>query len=274
MPQPTASAPRRRFVDTGSATPKAKPDHLLYMSENDEEFFITEDASTSASNPPPVPTAFSMLSGPSIYVPSGSIQEWKIENRTNEAHAFHIHQVHFRVLQRVPAQSAAVDSLDQVALRDTVDLPAYSGVGDPPSVTLRVFFNEPDIRGNFLYHCHILEHEDKGMMAIVRVVDRSEMPVALKSGGKRVAVAGQRGGAGPKLVQPVALQSLGRDDRDRSRADQEEEVPILRDRNGEVIDGQFCSATSQKYPLRSASTRQSSKRVSRVKISEIRSLLP
>jgi FtsP/CotA-like multicopper oxidase with cupredoxin domain len=37
-----------------------------------------------------------------------------------------------------------------------------------PSVTLRIDFRGPDI-GDFVFHCHILNHEDLGMMNIIRV---------------------------------------------------------------------------------------------------------
>jgi len=36
-------------------------------------------------------------------------------------------------------------------------------------VTLRMDFRGPDV-GDFVYHCHILDHEDNGMMAIIRVL--------------------------------------------------------------------------------------------------------
>ena len=42
-----------------------------------------------------------------------------------------------------------------------------------PSVTLRMDFRGPDI-GDFVYHCHILDHEDGGMMAIIRVLPQTK----------------------------------------------------------------------------------------------------
>jgi FtsP/CotA-like multicopper oxidase with cupredoxin domain len=49
-----------------------------------------------------------------------------------------------------------------------VDVPFWKGKGPFPSVTVRMDFRGPDV-GDFVYHCHILEHEDNGMMAIIRV---------------------------------------------------------------------------------------------------------
>ena len=49
-------------------------------------------------------------------------------------------------------------------LRDTIEIPHWSGKGAYPSVTVRMDFTDPTIAGTFLFHCHILLHEDLGMM--------------------------------------------------------------------------------------------------------------
>ena len=55
-------------------------------------------------------------------------------------------------------------------LRDTVNVPYYNGRSLAyPSVRLRMDFRDPNIVGTFVYHCHLLEHEDKGMMGSIRV---------------------------------------------------------------------------------------------------------
>ncbi|HKQ86437.1 MAG TPA: multicopper oxidase domain-containing protein, partial [Candidatus Acidoferrales bacterium] len=43
-----------------------------------------------------------------------------------------------------------------------------------PSVRLRMDFRDPNTVGTFIYHCHLLEHEDGGMMGIIRVEPRSQ----------------------------------------------------------------------------------------------------
>ncbi len=43
-----------------------------------------------------------------------------------------------------------------------------------PSVRLRMDFRDPGTIGTFAYHCHLLEHEDAGMMGVIRVVPRTE----------------------------------------------------------------------------------------------------
>ncbi|MGH7746119.1 MAG: multicopper oxidase family protein, partial [Candidatus Dormibacteria bacterium] len=101
---------------------------------------------------------------PNIIAHQGDVEDWVIENRTQEAHAFHIHQIHFLVLDwfGLPAQESF--------LRDTVNVPFWDGKSAQyPSVRLRMDFRDPNIVGTFVYHCHILEHEDGGMMGTIRI---------------------------------------------------------------------------------------------------------
>ena len=56
---------------------------------------------------------------------------------------------------------------------DTVNVPYWLGTGPYPNVTLRMDFRGPDV-GDFVYHCHILDHEDNGMMAIIRVMPQTK----------------------------------------------------------------------------------------------------
>ena len=152
-----------RFADLAAATPVAQRN--LYFSEvlldpsnplSPTTFFITEEGQT--------PAVFTMNQQPNIVVHSGTVEDWTIENRAQEDHIFHIHQIHFQVL--------AIDGqpVNDPAIRDTVDIPFWSGNGPYPSVTVRMDFRDPSIVGTFVYHCHILEHEDGGMMGEIRVL--------------------------------------------------------------------------------------------------------
>src|SRR5438270_185005 len=80
-------------------------------------------------------------------------QHWRVLNPTHELHPFHIHQVHFLAYATNGVRSTSADWLD------TVDVP-YGG-----SVDLVMDFTDPVIRGMSVFHCHLLSHEDKGMMA-------------------------------------------------------------------------------------------------------------
>jgi FtsP/CotA-like multicopper oxidase with cupredoxin domain len=54
-------------------------------------------------------------------------------------------------------------------LVDTVAIPFWKGTGPYPNVTVRMDFRDPNMAGSFVYHCHILDHEDVGMMATIKV---------------------------------------------------------------------------------------------------------
>ena len=112
-------------------------------------------------------------SAPDIVVRQGDIEDWIIENRTTELHAFHIHQIHFLLLEWFGL------AVNEPFLRDTVNVPFHDAkVGVFPSVRVRMDFRDPDTVGTFVYHCHLLEHEDGGMMGTIRVEPASAVRVA------------------------------------------------------------------------------------------------
>jgi FtsP/CotA-like multicopper oxidase with cupredoxin domain len=121
------------------------------------EFYLTVEGQT--------PKAFDPASSePDIVVKQGDVEDWIIENRSAELHAFHIHQIHFLLLDwsGVP--------VNEPFLRDTVNVPYFNGrMLQYPSVRLRMDFRDPNTVGTFVYHCHLLEHEDGGMMGTIRV---------------------------------------------------------------------------------------------------------
>ena len=100
---------------------------------------------------------------PVIVTKVGAVEDWIVENRALETHAFHIHQIHFRVME---VDGKPVANSD---LRDTIEIPYWSGKGPYPSVKLRMDFRDPTTAGTFLFHCHILLHEDLGMMHKIEV---------------------------------------------------------------------------------------------------------
>jgi FtsP/CotA-like multicopper oxidase with cupredoxin domain len=121
------------------------------------EFYLTVDGQE--------PKMFDMTSDvPDIIAQQGTVEDWIIENRSQELHAFHIHQLHFLLLDY------SGRPVHESFLRDTVNVPYYDGHSLAyPSVRLRMDFRDPNTVGTFVYHCHLLEHEDKGMMGSIRV---------------------------------------------------------------------------------------------------------
>lgn len=85
----------------------------------------------------------------------GSVEEWTVTNKSGMDHPFHLHVWPFTVVSR--SSGAAPDP----GWRDTVNI----GAGE--TVVIRIPFT--DFGGTTVYHCHILDHEDLGMMGTIRV---------------------------------------------------------------------------------------------------------
>ena len=100
-------------------------------------------------------------------------EEWELVNVSAEAHNFHIHQTHFYVLSQNAPQGDTGKRMDSVALPnggascDGTVATWRSGRCRVATILVRIPFSEP---GDFVYHCHIGEHQDSGMMAHIRVV--------------------------------------------------------------------------------------------------------
>lgn len=85
------------------------------------------------------------------------LEEWTIYNDSDEWHPFHIHVNEFQVV------AVNGEPYNAVSLEDTRPLPPMG------SITMRTRFL--DFTGKYVYHCHILGHEDAGMMGIIEVVE-------------------------------------------------------------------------------------------------------
>ena len=162
------STSQQRFGGLGSVP--VSTTRVFQFSQNDDtnQFFITQ---VSAGQQPMV---FDANQAPAVVTTQGSVERWIIQNLAQESHDFHLHQIHFKVLSQQnfqingTTQAPAIDG----QFLDVIDLPPWDKVKNPngpvPQVELLLDFRGVDI-GDFVYHCHILNHEDLGMMAIVRV---------------------------------------------------------------------------------------------------------
>ncbi len=164
LPKVSVPLPPAALPWVGSVTPVRT--RKLYFSERRSDpanpnsptlFFITVDGQTPTQFDPASPT-------PNIIVKHGDVEDWIIENRSLELHAFHIHQLHFQLREWFGME------VNEPFLRDTVSVPFFDNhMTSYPSVRVRMDFRDPNTVGTFLYHCHLLEHEDGGMMGIIRV---------------------------------------------------------------------------------------------------------
>lgn len=119
-------------------------------------FYIVVDGQT--------PRLFDPNEPPAITTRKGAVEDWIIQNRTFEVHEFHIHQIHFKVLEI----NGKPIPKSQQQWYDTFQVPYWKGEGKYPYIKARMDFRGA-VEGDFLYHCHILDHEDGGMMAKIRV---------------------------------------------------------------------------------------------------------
>jgi hypothetical protein len=99
-----------------------------------------------------------------VDVKLGDVEERTLINNTDERHTFHIDQLDFLV------QSVNGNPLEMTGMRDNVNMPFRDPKTRAPGIVkVKITFTNPLIVGKFPFHSHILEHEDGGMMANVRV---------------------------------------------------------------------------------------------------------
>lgn len=122
------------------AEEKTPPRFVVTFTEDKKGFYINSEK-------------FAPDAAPMVRARVGGYQHWRIINDSRELHPMHIHQVHFL------AYAENGKPIANPLWLDTVNVP-YGG-----SVDVIMDFTDPVIRGMSVFHCHLLNHEDKGMMA-------------------------------------------------------------------------------------------------------------
>lgn len=117
-------------------------------------------------------------------MPLNGLQDWVLENWTNVAHPFHIHINPFQVIKiEAPAEGKTYKPSGEFVWQDVIAIPPAVITTDdktgkisvtPGRVTIRQIYL--DFTGTFVLHCHILAHEDRGMMQLVHVVAANQYP--------------------------------------------------------------------------------------------------
>jgi blue copper oxidase len=100
-------------------------------------------------------------------ITANATEEWEVRNTSGTPHNFHPHGVSFRVVE-----------YDNGAPPPTLTGPKDT-VYVPPGETLRLlvrFGEYPNTETPYMFHCHILEHEDRGMMGQFVLVERGSHP--------------------------------------------------------------------------------------------------
>ena len=123
-----------------AAEEKTPPRFIVTFTEDKKGFYINGEK-------------FEPDAAPMVRAKVGTYQHWRIVNASAELHPMHIHQVHFL------AYAENDKPIAQPLWLDTVNVPTGG------SVDVIMDFTDPVIRGMSVFHCHLLNHEDKGMMA-------------------------------------------------------------------------------------------------------------
>jgi FtsP/CotA-like multicopper oxidase with cupredoxin domain len=173
-PEPPMIAQRDLF--TGLMSRKTARERIIALAEyprpgsdDETDFYIVERKPGAVLKP------FEMGDPPAITVKAGTTEEWVIENWTHELHAFHIHQLHFRVLEVDGKPVADPPLLDVVSVPYATATGYHSKEGPvrPGRVRIKVTFPAA-LAGDIPFHCHLVDHEDNGMMAVLRVLAPSK----------------------------------------------------------------------------------------------------
>jgi FtsP/CotA-like multicopper oxidase with cupredoxin domain len=198
-----ATTPAGVFPTTWAEMPKfladlSKPGPDDAINQNSPVKFQWEDGRVSfglAAKPRPFAPNF-MINGKQFgqtgevvdqCMPEKGLQDWILENYTSIAHPFHIHINPFQVIR-----------IDTPTARDTYNVYApptnylwQDVIAIPPAVItqnktkqitsvtpgrIRIRQTYLDFTGTYVLHCHILAHEDRGMMQLVRVVPAADYP--------------------------------------------------------------------------------------------------
>jgi suppressor of ftsI len=153
VPGPATLVPTHKPAADIRSMPVAAKKTIVFTEDQSDGYYYINGELYDPSKPP------------HYFAKSGTVEEWTVVNKTQELHAFHIHQIHFLVEDQSPPGAPA-------DYRDTITVPyekTVNGKVVPGTVHLLMDFSDPIIKGTFVFHCHILEHEDGGMMQKITV---------------------------------------------------------------------------------------------------------
>jgi len=188
---------QQMFGGINTVTPAVTRTLFFEEVEDGSAFFVnfsgcvTASGAQCATQPYPIDTIFDNNHPPAFVTTQGTVEKWIFQNHARENHELHQHQTHFLVLSQDNFEANGSQQAPGIngQFLDMIEIPFCGGPppahksvqppacvdssGNPvipyPQVQLLVDFRGPDV-GAFVFHCHILGHEDLGMMAIEQVV--------------------------------------------------------------------------------------------------------
>jgi FtsP/CotA-like multicopper oxidase with cupredoxin domain len=145
--------------------PEAIPGRYSHRSINASEVTLPERKLVFSIQPNPLKF---LINGkefdpdvPDPVVAVGTVEQWRLENSSEAMHPFHIHVNPFQVVE------SSDPSIEPGVFLDTVRIPPAQPNGPNGYVVIRSRFQR--YIGRFVLHCHILGHEDAGMMLLVEI---------------------------------------------------------------------------------------------------------
>jgi cytochrome oxidase Cu insertion factor (SCO1/SenC/PrrC family) len=212
----------------GTGDESFQPANLHYLPAEPTQFSLYRLADSHGTYVKGPADAYDNYEPPIAQLYAGQPQHWIIQNTSPEWHDFHLHQVHF-IVEGFTQISDLVNPLKNLQLPadnqghpfyatneppplgsgKSVGQPYYSGPVDTVSIPngMQVWLTVPmtegsQVNGPFVMHCHILEHEDGGMMANVIAGNPLPLPTGLTS----VPHLSPLEVASVKLSKPASLQ--------------------------------------------------------------------
>jgi len=192
---------RTSYVDLAGKKPAVERELLVsggfnneYASKQDPKAFLYEFANNTFPNTP--------LLQPRL----GTVEQWSFVNHNNDEHPIHIHVNDFQVTSMVDPVRKITTGVQPWG-EDNANLPApLLGPGESlieaGTLVLRSEFLE--FTGPFVVHCHRLNHEDNGLMAMVNVIPAVSSYAVAESGAEgRDAQVRVHDGDGDRLLATV-----------------------------------------------------------------------
>ncbi len=159
-------------------TPNGPPPDLFTAAPDQKRTFVFSNDTSGPTIKFPINGSL-FPDTPNVQLQDGQVEEWKLVNTSPVDHVFHIHQNDFAVISvnKTPTDffnptADVAEPNEYTSLRDSVNI--------PPGGNVVIRFRVSAELGKFVFHCHILPHEDAGMMmSVLAIPNESQRRIAL-----------------------------------------------------------------------------------------------
>ncbi len=167
-----------KITDTSSLPSSVRPVSKIQESQSVQTRLLTLDEYVNKAGNP----VLQLLNASHWKMPVtekpvlGSTEIWSLINPTNDTHPIHLHLVRFQILDRQPYEPWLFQTKRQLHFLGPVEPPAPNEAGWKDTVqahsrmVTRIIVPFEGFTGRYVWHCHILEHEDNEMMRPYEVI--------------------------------------------------------------------------------------------------------